>query len=241
MTRRRQPWMSMTVFAIALIAALVLVPFVYQLLLPFGLYRLLFCASILLLPTGIRAYQKRRRMEDQNTSTDTTLRSLQRALVEQDLARVKHLKASHGSEFIRQDSDPDGLTSIHVAAAAGSAELVLYLLGSEVGADPRCARINAFTPLHAAAMKGHAEICEILIRHGANVDTQTIPQRYAPLHSAAFAGHLAALRVLLDHGADVGLRNHRDETPAMTATRTGQLAACDLLNARPAAPSSTKH
>ena len=173
-------------------------------------------------------------MDDQGVSTDKTLRSLRRALAERDLARVKHLEATHGSEFIRQDGDPRQLTSLHIAAAGGSAELVLYLLGSEIGADARVARNNAFTPLHAAAMNGHAEICEILIRHGANVDTQTIPQRYAPLHSAAFAGHLAALRVLLDHGADVGLRNHRDETPAMTATRTGQLAACDLLNARSA-------
>jgi ankyrin repeat protein len=47
---------------------------------------------------------------------------------------------------------------------------VRFLLASPVGADPRAARNNNFTPLHSAAMQGHAAVCEILIGAGAEVN-----------------------------------------------------------------------
>ena len=106
-----------------------------------------------------------------------------------------------------------------------------FLLAQPVGADPRAARNNNFTPLHSAAMQGHAAVCEVLIGAGAEVNVQTDPQGYAPLHSAAFAGHIGAIRVLLAHGANRGLVNYRGERPADTARRTGQLEAADVLEA----------
>jgi ankyrin repeat protein len=156
-----------------------------------------------------------------------------RAATAGDVAELARLVAVHGPAAIRADGDPQELSTLHLAAAAGQLEAVKYLLSPAVGADPRAARINNFTPLHSAAMKGHTAVCEILLRAGAEVNVQTDPQGYAPLHSAAFAGHLGAIRVLLEHGADRGLVNYRAERPADTARRQGQTEAAQLLDADP--------
>jgi uncharacterized protein len=149
-----------------------------------------------------------------------------------DVAALEQLVATHGGAAVRLDGDPAELTALHWAAASGNVEAVRILLASPVGADPRAARINNFTPLHSAAMQGHAAVCEILIGAGAEVNVQTVPQGYAPLHSAAFAGHIAAIRILLDQGADCGLINYRGERPADTARRTSQLEAAAVLEAK---------
>ena len=146
-----------------------------------------------------------------------------------DLDFLQRIAASEGIAAVRLDNDPQELTSLHMAAAAGQMTVVEYLLSPAIGADPRAARMNEFTPLHAAAMKGHAAICEVLLRAGASVNIQTKPQGYAPLHSAAFAGHVGAIKVLLANGANRDLLNYRNERPADTAKRQGQAEAVELL------------
>jgi ankyrin repeat protein len=147
-----------------------------------------------------------------------------------DVAALARLVASHGGPAVRLDGDPEDLTTLHWAAASGVLDAVSYLLTPPVQADPRAARSNNFTPLHAAAMHGHAAVCEALLKAGADVNVQTQPQGYAPLHSATFAGHVEAIRVLLAHGANRWLVNYRGECPADTARRTGQAEAVQVLN-----------
>ncbi len=149
-----------------------------------------------------------------------------------DVATLTRLVADHGGLAVRLDGDPGELTALHWAAASGVVDAVRYLLASPVLADPRAARNNDFTPLHSAAMLGHAAVCEALLEAGADVNAQTRPQGYAPLHSAAFAGHVEAIRVLLAHGADRGLLNYRGERPADTACRTGQAEAVQVLESQ---------
>jgi len=141
-----------------------------------------------------------------------------------DLAELKRLLEYHEASIVRADEDPEELTSLHMAAAGGSREVVEFLLSDDICADPSAVRINNFTPLHSAAMQGHATICELLVGAGADPNIQTNPQGYAPIHSAAWGGHVAAVRVLLQHGARQDLRNHRNETPIDTAQRQGQEA-----------------
>jgi len=128
------------------------------------------------------------------------------------------------------DGNPDELTALHLAAGSGVAEAVEYLLSPPVLSDPRAARANRFTPLHAAAMHGHDAVCEILLRAGADADARTEPQKYAPLHSAAFGGHVEVIKVLLAHGASRTLLNYRGERPADTARRQRQTRAASLLD-----------
>ena len=162
---------------------------------------------------------------------DAIAEAVKNAAAAGDVAALKRLVATHGGAAVRLDGDPAELTALHWAAASGGVEAVRFLLGPPVGADPRAARINNFTPLHSAAMQGHAAVCEVLLAAGAGVNVQTDPQGYAPLHSAAFAGHVEAIRVLLAHGADRTLVNYRGERPADTARRTGQSEAVRVLEA----------
>jgi ankyrin repeat protein len=162
---------------------------------------------------------------------DEIAEAVKKAAVAGDVAALKQLVAAHGGAAVRLDGDPAELTALHWAAASGGVEAVRFLLGTPVGADPRAVRINNFAPLHSAAMQGHAEVCELLIGAGAEVNVQTKPQGYTPLHSAAFAGHVEAIRVLLAHGADCRLVNYRGERPADTAQRTGQAEAARVLEA----------
>jgi ankyrin repeat protein len=148
-----------------------------------------------------------------------------------DVTALTQLLAAHGGPALRIDDDPAELTSLHLAAASGNVEAVRLLLAPPVGSDVRAARINNFTPLHSAAMQGHAAVCELLLAAGAEVNVQTDPQGYTPLHSAAFAGHIEAIRVLLAHGANRALVNYRNERPADTAKRTGQAEAARMLEA----------
>jgi len=160
---------------------------------------------------------------------DELTKAVKEAAIAGDAATLAQLVAIHGGPAIRQDSDPAELTTLHWAAVSGSVEAVRLLLAQPVEADPRAARGNNFTPLHSAAMRGHAAVCEVLLTAGAQVNVQTDPQKYAPLHSAAFAGHIDAIRVLLVHGADRSLVNYRNEKPADTARRTGQTEAMRVL------------
>jgi ankyrin repeat protein len=146
-----------------------------------------------------------------------------------DITALEKLISSYGAAAVRADHDPGELTALHWAAAAGNLDAVRFLLAPPVSADATAPRINNFTPLHSAAMQGHAAVCKLLIDAGSPVNAQTAPQGYAPLHSAAFAGHIEAIEVLLKHGADVTLRNYRNERPADTALRTGQSEAARML------------
>jgi len=157
--------------------------------------------------------------------------AVKNAAIAGDVAALRQLVADHGGPAVRLDADPVELTALHWAAASGSVEAVQFLLGPPVEADPRAARNNNFTPLHSAAMQGHAAVCEVLLAAGVGVNVQTDPQGYAPLHSAAFAGHVEAIRVLLANGADRTLANYRNERPVDTARRTGQAEAVRVLEA----------
>ncbi len=71
--------------------------------------------------------------------------------------------------------------------------------------------------MQRAALAGRAEVVELLIRHGADVNAIE-GDRSSPLHSAALLGHEKAVYVLVQNGADVNAANNRGETPLGAAT-----------------------
>jgi ankyrin repeat protein len=102
-------------------------------------------------------------------------------------------------------------TPLHIAAANGSVKVAEQLLakGALVNqawdADQR-------TPIFYAAAYGHADILDLLCKHGADPNGREHRQGYSafcdntPLHYAAQNGHVEATRVLLAHGADPGAK-----------------------------------
>jgi ankyrin len=69
---------------------------------------------------------------------------------------------------------------------------------------------NKQTPLHASALLGRVDLCEVLLMHGADV-TLVDNNGSTALHAAVFGGHARCLAYLLDHNGDVVIDEQNKE------------------------------
>jgi cytochrome c len=99
------------------------------------------------------------------------------------------------------------------AAKKGDAAEIEQLMSSGADANEEDAMAS---PLHWAAMNGHADAVAILAANGANLDAQS-DMLGTPLHAAAGFGRTLALERLLAAGADIEARNREDFTPLINA------------------------
>ncbi|KAL1498891.1 hypothetical protein AB1Y20_013414 [Prymnesium parvum] len=89
-------------------------------------------------------------------------------------------------------------------------------------------RQNGASPLHWAAMNGHAGAVRLLLEK--NADTAARDDNGAsPLHWAAMNGHEGAVRVLLEKNADTAAKNNDGDSPLHCAAGYGHEGAVRLL------------
>jgi hypothetical protein len=62
-------------------------------------------------------------------------------------------------------------------------------------------RWSGFTMLHRAAQMGYTDICQILLKHGADLNMRSVRGWYTPLHLALGAGYTETAQYLLQSGA----------------------------------------
>ncbi len=98
---------------------------------------------------------------------------------------------------------------IHRAAYEGDLEKVKKII------DRNPNQINVqdasgYTPLHLASGKGHIEIVEFLLNHGADIELEIFNRDTPLLVAARYARHgqYETIKTLLEHGAKV---NHKDK------------------------------
>ena len=114
-----------------------------------------------------------------------------------------------------------GVSPLHDAAYACKPEVVSLLLGS--GADLEACDIETgIRPLHVAAKKGCLQACELLVRHGAEINAQTREGATA-LHLAARAGHAKVALLLLKYLANHTLQDVQGRTAIHYAQQAGHL------------------
>ena len=82
---------------------------------------------------------------------------------------------------------------------------------------------QGWTPLLAAALKGHTDICGLLLAHGSNVNEVVPVIKTTALHKAATKGHHASVESLLSWGAKVNQQDHIGFTPLHVACQEGHL------------------
>ena len=91
---------------------------------------------------------------------------------------------------------------------------------SLIGAKLDCADANGHTPLSEAACGGQLEVVQLLLDHGANVNSQNTQGR-TPLWRAVFQDKREVVAALLARGADPTIAAEGAETPLMVAPTDG--------------------
>jgi ankyrin repeat protein len=131
-------------------------------------------------------------------------------------------------------SGPAFCGEIHDAANRGDLEKVQALLRS----DPNLVLSKddeGFTPLHQAVNRGHKDVAELLLAHGADVNARLrVKGQEVPLHLAVAGGHKDVVGLLLAHGADVNAKNNKGGTPLHLAAYLGHKDIVGLLLAHEA-------
>jgi len=96
-------------------------------------------------------------------------------------------------------TDAEGHTALQVAAANDQREVIRVLLAANKGggggeAAAAAAHSYGWTPLHHAAVHGHTEACELLLKHDSSI--VNLKNRYGatPLNVATAGGHLSTVK-----------------------------------------------
>jgi hypothetical protein len=89
---------------------------------------------------------------------------------------------------------------------------------------------SGWTPLMYAAYEGRADMVELLLSKGAEVNALS-PNLSTPLMLAARNGRMEAVRLLLKAGAETELKNDQGYTAEAWANAAGNTDAADLIAA----------
>lgn len=125
----------------------------------------------------------------------------------------------NSSHSINECSE-DGLLPLCLAAAFGHPECVTVLLDHEANVDLRSRAMGGLSPLDAAVIGPEAQCLELLLRHGANPNSQQ-ENGYTALHGATMRGDAAKVGLLLHYKARRNLQTGDGETALDLATRLG--------------------
>ena len=108
-----------------------------------------------------------------------------------------------------------GQTPLHLAVVERNNDAVQLLL--ESGAEVDTVALNSgCTSLHYAASLGHVDLCELLIRYGADPDAQTA-KLGTPLHLAVSRGYPEVVALLLKYHARLDISDKNGMTPLQLA------------------------
>ncbi|XP_066217496.1 ankyrin repeat domain-containing protein 66 [Saccopteryx leptura] len=121
------------------------------------------------------------------------------------------------------------MTKLHQAVAIGNHHLVKKILKKGL-CDPNYKDVdwNDRTPLHWAAIKGHMQVLQLLIQHGARPCLVT-DVGWTPAHFAAESGHLNVLKTLHALHAAIDAPDFFGDTPKRIAQIYGQKACVAFL------------
>lgn len=135
---------------------------------------------------------------------------IDRESVEHGRERVEALLRRHGASGAKRTSD-----ELYSAAKTGNIEAVKRYLADSVDINAGDSKYGV-TPLCWAAFSGHAEIIELLIESGADVNAKNRDAGTA-LHGAAFLGQAEAAALLIQNGADTHAKHESGDTPMDSA------------------------
>eukprot|EP01121_Diplochlamys_sp_Union-15-3_P019698 TRINITY_DN7490_c0_g1_i1.p1 TRINITY_DN7490_c0_g1~~TRINITY_DN7490_c0_g1_i1.p1 ORF type:complete len:231 (-),score=35.83 TRINITY_DN7490_c0_g1_i1:81-773(-) len=142
-------------------------------------------------------------------SSSTKFNNLLDAARSGDVKTVDKILSKKKQVDATDTRDLDGRTPLHLAAAFGHNDVIIKLLvkGAEMNAVDRSKKI----PLMEAC-KGYVATCQLLIKHGANVNHKE-GRGWTSLHYAAEYGNPEVVKTLLAGNADCNIADATGKTP----------------------------
>ena len=119
-------------------------------------------------------------------------------------------------------------TPLHYAACCGMYDVAKFLIVEHSQEIHARGFDSNETPLHVASRRGHADIVQLLLGHGADGKAQDDIGR-TPLHLSSQDGQVEAAQILLEHGADTEARDNQDASPLERASMQGHVEVAQLL------------
>ena len=135
---------------------------------------------------------------------------VEREKVESGRTQVRALLRQHGAQVANPNRE-----DISHSAKTGDINALRRYLGTGTDVNLRDRRFG-ITPLAWAALAGHAEIAELLLRSGAGVNAKNRDDGTA-LHGAAFFGRVEVAELLLKNGANTDAKHESGDTPLDSA------------------------
>ncbi len=120
--------------------------------------------------------------------------------------------------------DPKGLHGLYIALREPSLK-VAQVLVDWPKTDVNILNAKDESVLMLAALKGHVQIAEQLVKRGADVNKTG----WAPLHYAASAGNVPIIALLIENSAYIDAESPNGTTPLMMAAMYGTPEAVKLL------------
>lgn len=122
----------------------------------------------------------------------------------------------------------DGFTPLSLAGFFNQTEIAKLLL--EKGADPNLSATNPskVNALHSAIAKENYELCQILLKKGADVNRVQV-QNVTALHSAVHRGNLDLVKLLIENNASITLKMDNGDTALIIAEREGHNSIAEYL------------
>ncbi|XP_068182175.1 ankyrin repeat and SOCS box protein 12-like [Antennarius striatus] len=124
-----------------------------------------------------------------------------------------------------EDEDNEPCQALNNAVSSDNVTLLSKLLSQESYSSSINARSGwgvPVTPLRTAAALGHLKCLELLLEHGAEIDSLDVKAQ-TPLFTAVSGKHLDCVAALLKAGADPNGSQYNSSTPALTAAREGDV------------------
>uniref|UniRef100_A0A8C2ZV79 Ankyrin repeat and SOCS box protein 12 n=2 Tax=Cyclopterus lumpus TaxID=8103 RepID=A0A8C2ZV79_CYCLU len=124
-----------------------------------------------------------------------------------------------------EDEDNEQCQALNNAVGADDATLLSELLSQESYRGSINARSGwgvPVTPLRSAAALGHLRCLQLLLEHGAEIDSLDVKAQ-TPLFTAVSGKHLDCVVALLKAGADPNGSQYNNCSPVLTAAREGDV------------------
>lgn len=117
--------------------------------------------------------------------------------------------------------------ALHEAANSGKLPVIPILL--EIGVDSRQHDSYGRLPLHYAAMHGHVEIIDTLLRHSPDTVDSLDLDNFTPLIHALHHRQLPGVNALIAHNARINPASDKDYVPLNLACQHGLVEVAEVL------------